>query len=265
MSNKKIKYYKKYQANGNDFIIFSDELDKNFLSKKIEFPENEIKKLCNRHFGIGADGFIILRKHKDFDFYFEFYNSDGSRASMCGNGARAAVAEADSKLKKTEYNFIADDGIHHAKILKNKQISISIKNVNDYKIFEDGYFIDTGVPHFVIFVNNISELNVNELGKQISNERRFIPERTNVNFVEKQNENYYISTFERGVEAETLSCGTGTVAAAIAINLKENDNTKNYHIISKGGSLFVDFEKNDNSFINIYLSGAVTKVFDTKL
>ena len=248
--------FTKYEGNGNDFIIIDD--------RKEEFSEDNvlmISKLCDRKFGIGADGLILLRKHKVYDFQMIYFNSDGNESSMCGNGGRCLVSYAlqlDIDLKTN--SFLAIDGVHKFKVVDN-EIYLKMNDVKDI-VVKNGYnFLNTGSPHVVQIVENVDEINVYEQGKKI---RRQFQEMNgvNVNFVSFNNDIIKCRTFERGVENETLSCGTGVVAVALYI-FKEKKISDNKIIVStKGGSLSVSFKNDGNSFREIWLKGDINKIFD---
>lgn len=231
----------KYHGAGNDFVMIDG------ISHEITISCEQVRKLCHRNFGIGADGLIILRPDENADFRMEYYNSDGSRATMCGNGARCAVAFADHLGFWGTFNtFSADDGMHHGTIITNHFPSLFIQislYVNDdfSEIGKDSFFINTGVPHFVKFVNDINELDILSEGRKIRFDSRFMPEGTNVNFVRLDllERKIDIRTYERGVEDETLACGTGITAAALAAHYALGWSFP-IDVRAKGGELIVD-------------------------
>ena len=248
--------FTKYEGNGNDFIIIDD--------RKEEFSEDNvlmISKLCDRKFGIGADGLILLRKHKSHDFQMIYFNSDGNESSMCGNGGRCLVSYAlqlDIDLKTN--SFLAIDGVHKFKVVDN-EIYLKMNDVKDI-VVKNGYnFLNTGSPHVVQIVENVDEINVYEQGKKI---RRQFQEMNgvNVNFVSFNNDIIKCRTFERGVENETLSCGTGVVAVALYIFKKKKISDNKIIVSTKGGSLSVSFKNDGNSFREIWLKGDINKIFD---
>ena len=248
--------FTKYEGNGNDFIIIDD--------RKEEFCEDNalmISKLCDRKFGIGADGLILLRKNKAYDFQMIYFNSDGNESSMCGNGGRCLVSYAlqlDIDLKTN--SFLAIDGVHKFKVVDN-EIYLKMNDVKDI-IVKNGYnFLNTGSPHVVQIVENVDEINVYEQGKKI---RRQFQEMNgvNVNFVSFNNDIIKCRTFERGVENETLSCGTGVVAAALYVFKKKKISDNKIIVSTKGGSLSVSFKNDGNSFREIWLKGDINKIFD---
>ena len=248
--------FTKYEGNGNDFIIIDD--------RKEEFSEDNvlmISKLCDRKFGIGADGLILLRKHKVYDFQMIYFNSDGNESSMCGNGGRCLVSYAlqlDIDLKTN--SFLAIDGVHKFKVVDN-EIYLKMNDVKDI-VVKNGYnFLNTGSPHVVQIVENVDEINVYEQGKKI---RRQFEEMNgvNVNFVSFNNDIIKCRTFERGVENETLSCGTGVVAVALYIFKKKKISDNKIIVSTKGGSLSVSFKNDGNSFREIWLKGDINKIFE---
>lgn len=261
--------FSKYQGTGNDFIMIDN--------RELLFNKNnaEIAALCHRRFGIGADGVILLQNNADCDFEMVYYNADGSLGSMCGNGGRCAVRFAHHLgLFKRKTNFLAVDGTHQAE-LKKKEICLKMKDVSHIEYNEENgyFFLDTGSPHYVEWVRDLEKYEVFSKGKAIRNNDRFREKGTNVNFIEKTDE-YLINirTYERGVEDETLACGTGSVAAALVFSLKNDTKiaftTGDFDIIVKtlGGHLAVSFTKTGkDTFENIYLSGGAEKVFEGEI
>ena len=248
--------FTKYEGNGNDFIIIDD--------RKEEFSEDNvlmISKLCDRKFGIGADGLILLRKHKVYDFQMIYFNSDGNESSMCGNGGRCLVSYAlqlDIDLKTN--SFLAIDGVHKFKVVEN-EIYLKMNDVKDI-VVKNGYnFLNTGSPHVVQIVENVDEINVYEQGKKIRRQFKDM-NGVNVNFVSFNNDIIKCRTFERGVENETLSCGTGVVAVALYIFKKKKISDNKIIVSTKGGSLSVSFKNDGNSFREIWLKGDINKIFD---
>lgn len=249
--------FDKYQGAGNDFIIIDNRDGKQNLSCQ------EISTLCDRRFGIGADGLILVEKSDIADFAMKFYNSDGKTASMCGNGGRCIAKYAfDHKIAGKNMIFSAEDGIHEASIINDESVKIKMIDVNGITIFDDGMWTNTGVPHFVKFVDDINNVNVKTEGRKLADDKRFAPDRTNVNFTDKAH-GYRIATYERGVEGETLACGTGTVATALCINAKYSISSP-IDILAKGGLLKVYFEKKNCEYKNIWLEGPAIKVFEGK-
>lgn len=249
--------FSKYHGTGNDFIIIDG------ISNKIKLDSTTIKRMCNRRFGIGADGLMIIQNSEDYDFSMVYYNSDGNEGSMCGNGGRCIVDFAGKMgLISNTSIFEAIDGIHEAYILEDDIVKLKMNEVEGVRKYNDGWFLNTGSPHFVKQISDISSLNIDIEGKKLRYDSRFAPEGTNVNFYEIKDGEVFARTYERGVEAETLSCGTGAVAMGIVIMYNNYIETKPIIINTKGGKLQVEGIKRDNKFTEIYLTGSVVKVFE---
>lgn len=253
----KIKFYK-YQGVGNDFILIDNR-------EKIsnELTVQHIKKMCDRHFGIGADGLMLLNEKKGVDFEMIYFNADGNEGSMCGNGGRCIAQFASNMgIKKNEYTFSAVDGVHKAQVDLEKKVSLEMNNVSGVEFSLDHYVLNTGSPHYVKFVSVADEVNVVAEGRKIRNSKAFAEKGINVNFVETLGDDHiYVRTYERGVEDETLSCGTGVTASALMAAHNENG-FNHVDVKTKGGNLSVEFDKiNDSEFKNIWLSGPATFVF----
>ncbi|QSE98622.1 diaminopimelate epimerase [Fulvivirga lutea] len=244
----------KYQATGNDFILLDN------TSNDINHSVDLAKKLCDRKFGIGSDGLIVIQNHPDYDFEMVFYNPDGSQ-SLCGNGSRCAVNFAKKLgLISSSTTFLAHDGPHEASILEDGIVKLKMSDVHSVREMDDGIFIDTGSPHLVDFVFNHKTINVFKEGKSIRNNNTFKEKGVNVNFVEVEGNTIHVRTYERGVEDETLSCGTGVTAAALASSGKGLKSP--IAIKTKGGELEVAFQKvSETEFKNIYLIGPALEVF----
>lgn len=260
-----IQFYK-YQGAGNDFIIIDAQEVNPFA--RIADPGSMISFLCDRRFGIGADGLMLLSAHPKYDFEMVYYNADGKEGSMCGNGGRCMVAFANHLgIIEDETIFLAVDGIHHAKIQSQQgnrfEVSLEMKEVLEIIQMGDDLFLDTGSPHFIRFVDNIDEVDVYGLGREIRNAPPFNQQGTNVNFAQIDKDTIHIRTYERGVEDETLACGTGITAVAIAAFAKGHKQKNNlYKIKAKGGYLLVNFDASTkNTFKNIRLQGRATQVF----
>ena len=252
-----ITFYK-YQGTGNDFVMIDN--------RENIFPKDDIKrieKLCDRRFGIGADGLILLENDSETDFRMVYYNSDGNESSMCGNGGRCLVAFAKSKnVINNEADFIATDGLHHATIAENGIVSLQMKDVDELKIENDYVFLNTGSPHHVSMVEDLENYDVKNNGASIRYSDLYGKVGSNVNFVKQISENHFaVRTYERGVENETLSCGTGATAVAIAMNAIGKTNSNQIQLDVEGGKLDVSFEKRDNKFTNVFLKGPATFVF----
>jgi diaminopimelate epimerase len=253
----KLIFYK-YHGTGNDFII----IDKR--ENPIELNKEQVNKLCNRRFGIGADGLMLMNAHADYDFEMIYYNSDGNFGTMCGNGGRCMIQFAYHRgLHKSEYFFKAADGEHKATIESNGWIDLKMKDVNEVEVvsFTD-FILNTGSPHYIKPVSDVEVVDVVHEGRDIRNSKRFIQEGINVNFVQaREDENIYVRTYERGVEDETLSCGTGVTASALIFAHNENGFNR-VNIKTPGGNLAVEFDKiNDTSFKDIWLCGPAVFVF----
>lgn len=253
-----LKFYK-YQGTGNDFVMIDNR--QNF------FPKNDtklIERLCDRRFGIGADGLILLENDNSTDFRMVYYNSDGNESSMCGNGGRCLVAFAKSlNVINNGATFIATDGLHHAIIDENGIVSLQMKDVDEVKIDSEYVFLNTGSPHHVTLVNDLEHYNVKENGAEIRYSDLYGKAGSNVNFVNQISENHFrLRTYERGVEDETLSCGTGATATAIAMNVIGKTKSDAIDIDVEGGKLKVTFEKTDKGFEKVFLIGPATFVFE---
>lgn len=246
----KIKFYK-YQGTGNDFVMI-DNRTSFFPKSDVEF----INKLCERRFGIGADGLILLENDKKLDFKMVYYNADGRESTMCGNGGRCIVAFAKELgvVDKNKVQFNAIDGLHDA-VIEGNVVKLQMNtDENIEQIGKETFFLNTGSPHVVKVVNAMPEDFIVE-AKKIRHNERFNTEGVNVNFVVKEKDTYYIRTFERGVEDETFSCGTGAVAAGIV--LKNKLNKKIFNLKTKGGQLDVIFEQN-----TVFLKGLAQKIYE---
>lgn len=251
----------KYHGAGNDFLIGDNR------NGECDFDTRFISRICDRHIGFGADGIMFLENSNKADFSMKYYNSDGSGGMMCGNGGRCIVAFA-SDLGYTSFNFEAPDGLHRAEMLKTgnpKIVRLKLKDVSDVvKISNSEYFLDTGTKHYVSFVSRLGNYDVVGEGRVIRNAPRFAPEGTNADFVEVSKDKLLIRTFEKGVEGETLACGTGIVASAIASYMKgvapvktDTDGRCYYRLKARIDELSVDFyaSSDKSSFSDIWLTG----------
>ena len=250
----------KYQGAGNDFIIIDGRDKKPVLDYLI------IKKLCDRKFGIGADGLMILKARKGFDFSMAYYNSDGLEGSMCGNGGRCILAYAQKiGITKKRLHFLAIDGSHEGEIINQENevslVRLKMTDVAQFKTSSNYYEIDTGSPHYINFTNKLKSKDVFKEGKDIRNNDLFKEKGINVNFVEEAPDYLFVRTYERGVENETLSCGTGVTASALAYAIKNNIEKGNINIKTLGGNLKVSFVKKGNVFKDVWLEGPATFVF----
>ena len=247
----------KYQGTGNDFVILDNR------SENISLTTAQVRDLCDRRFGIGGDGLMLLNPIKGYDFEMKYYNADGKESSMCGNGGRCLVKFAyDLGIHKNNYFFTAIDGEHEANIRDNGWVYLKMKNVYGIQEKHSGSVLDTGSPHYVKNVVQVSGYDVFKEGKEIRYSNDFTREGINVNFTEVLNDKeIFVRTYERGVEDETLSCGTGVTAAALVF--AHNDNGFNrMEVKTLGGHLAVEFDKTgEDTFENIWLCGPAEFVF----
>jgi len=256
--------FRKYHGAGNDFILI-DETE--FIYNDNELNEKKIIQLCDRRFGIGADGLMRLQRAESYDFRMIYYNADGKESSMCGNGGRCITRFAyDLGLISDHAHFIAIDGEHDAYITDKEMgiINLKMKDVDGIEESDDQSFLNTGSPHVVLFRKGIENIDVYIEGRKIRNSDKYAPNGTNVNFVEIDKElNITARTFERGVEGETLACGTGATAIAIASWFRNKEIEKPIQVRMRGGMLKVNFNcENGKSFNNIWLEGPTEHVFD---
>ena len=225
-----------------------------------------INRLCDRNFGIGADGLILLQNDNELDFRMVYFNSDGNESTMCGNGGRCIIRFAnDLDVASDKMTFNAIDGLHHG-VVDGKVIRLQMIDVNEVEDHDRYLFMNTGSPHHVQFVDNVESVNVYEEGKTIRNGAPYFEKGSNVNFVEVlPNNTLKIRTYERGVEDETLACGTGITAAAISAYVKNLVDKKDIEIKAVGGNLSVNFEENNHNFVNVWLNGPAVKVFEGEI
>ena len=251
----------KYQGTGNDFIIFDNRNN----AGNGHFTTEEIKHLCDRRFGIGADGLMLLENATGYDFAMKYYNSDGREGTMCGNGGRCMVRFAyDLGIHKTSYKFLAPDGVHVAEMDLNGVVRLKMKDVSKVDMPEsDQYVLDTGSPHFVKFMENVNKHDVTREGQSIRYNKKYADKGgINVNFVQNIDDHtIFVRTYERGVEAETYSCGTGVTASALMAAHNEVGFNQ-VDVQTLGGKLSVEFDKIDEErYSNIWLSGPAEFVF----
>ena len=253
-----IKFHK-YQGTGNDFVVLDNRnMEYQALSSK------QVRFLCDRRFGIGADGLMILNQKNGYDFEMTYYNADGGESSMCGNGGRCLVKFAnDLGIKREMYRFVAVDGEHEAEIDPDGIVSLKMQNVKGIKRFHGDFKLDTGSPHYVKMVSDVMDYDVFKKGREIRYSSMFAEEGINVNFVEqKENDEIIVRTYERGVENETLSCGTGVTAAALVCYHNENGFNE-VTVMTRGGKLTIEYDRvNDDTYENIWLCGRAEKVFE---
>jgi len=247
----------KYQGTGNDFVIIDNR--QNQFDKA---NANLIANLCDRRFGIGADGLILLENHDDLDFKMLYFNADGNESSMCGNGGRCITYFANYLgIIDIKATFGAIDGIHHA-VVEGELIKLQMQDVSNIQDYNGHLFLDTGSPHYIKLSQEIETLDIKQEGAKIRYSKRYKEEGVNVNFVEKVNdETFFVRTYERGVENETLSCGTGVTAVALAMHYIGETEKNLITLNTKGGNLKVSFKKQGNSYVNIWLIGSVTQVY----
>ncbi|MCU7613407.1 diaminopimelate epimerase [Chryseobacterium sp. GMJ5] len=252
-----MEFYK-YQGTGNDFIMI-DNRDGQFPKDK-----NLVEKLCDRRFGIGADGLILLENEDHYDFKMVYYNSDGGESTMCGNGGRCLVAFAFFlDLFEGRCTFVAADGEHEAEI-HNGIVKLKMIDVDMISYDGEDAVLNTGSPHYVKYVEDIGHYNVSAEGYAIRNSETYKENGINVNFVEKLNDDeIFVRTYERGVEEETYSCGTGVTASALTFIQKNHLNPVKVQTL--GGPLKVYAEKTGNSFTQIWLEGPAKQVFKGKI
>ncbi|OYX84157.1 MAG: diaminopimelate epimerase [Flavobacteriales bacterium 32-34-25] len=253
-----IQFYK-YQGTGNDFVMIDNRSE--------FFPKEDIKlieRLCDRRFGIGADGLILLENDVTTDFKMVYYNSDGNQSTMCGNGGRCLVAFAkqlDVIGDTTSFNAI--DGLHHASVDQDGIVSLQMIDVDGIKVNPDYSFLNTGSPHHVQLVDDLEHYNVKENGAAIRYGELYGKTGSNINFVKKIDDSTFaLRTYERGVEDETLACGTGATAAAIAMNAIGQTDLTAINMNVEGGKLSVSFEKEGNKYVNVFLNGPAKFVFE---
>jgi len=249
----------KYQGTGNDFVVIDNR--KKSISKN---DTKLFKRLCDRRFGIGADGLMLLElaENQEDDFTMVYFNADGNESSMCGNGGRCLVAFANFLgIVDDKATFTAIDGKHHAEI-KDGLVHLQMQNVSEIENHKSHLFLDTGSPHHVTMVEGLSGYDVTNIGREIRNGAPYYDAGSNVNFVEKRNENSFaVRTYERGVEDETLSCGTGVTAVALSMHATKVTSDNKINVQTQGGELKVTFEKTNNGYQDIFLIGPAEQVF----
>ena len=250
--------FEKYQGAGNDFVIIDDR-EETFPNKETDL----IQKICDRHFGIGADGFILMRTSDLSNFKMLYFNSDGQPSSFCGNGSRCLYAFAQKhSVVGSEGTFETLDGIHKASRKDDHLISIQMEDISDIEKSDTSVFLDTGSPHHIEFVDDVSKVNVKQRGAAIRYGYPYFKAGSNANFVQKLNKKKFkIRTYERGIENETLACGTGAVAAAIAAHFTELTSMDTIIIHAVGGELQVSFVVESGIYKNIHLTGPADFVF----
>jgi len=253
-------HFYKYQGTGNDFIILD-----NRKSDYSYITNDQVRRLCDRRFGVGADGLMLLNEKAGYDFEMKYYNADGKEGSMCGNGGRCMIKFAyHLGIHREMYSFMAVDGEHEAEIDPDGIISLKMKDVKGIKKFHSDFILDTGSPHYVKMVSDVMNFDVYKKGHEIRYSKEFEEEGINVNFVEQLEEvdKILVRTYERGVEDETYSCGTGLTAAALVCFHNENG-YNDVKVKTLGGTLTVEYDRiDDDQYINIWLCGPAEKVFE---
>lgn len=249
--------FKKYHGAGNDFIMIDNRSAILTHDMSVLF-----ERLCDRHFGIGADGIILYENHPELDFRMVYFNSDGRESSMCGNGGRCIVKYAHDMgfVEKTALVFEAIDGVHQAR-LTNDGVELQMRDVPSIEAVGEGYVIDTGSPHFVAFKQEIEGDDFVEKAQRIRNGYRYKAEGINVNFVLEREDVLELRTYERGVENETLSCGTGVTASAL-VYMDKNERDGEIAVKARGGNLKVRAKRTDKGFENIWLIGPAALSFE---
>lgn len=252
--NVKVPFYK-YHGAGNDFVI----IDRSEVP--FELSANQIKQICERRYGIGADGLMFYDSHNQLDFKMTYFNSDGSESSFCGNGARCIVQFGIDHKGLSETISFDFKGTPLGAKRKDDLIEINMSNVSRVeRLDNDNLFLDTGSPHQIVWVSEVDKIDVESEGRALRHS--FSPAGCNVNFVELLGEDKLaIRTYERGVEAETHACGTGITAAAIAAYFDQKIATTEIELNALGGTLRVRFEPSNSGFVNIYLTGPAIQVF----
>ena len=247
--------FTKYQGTGNDFVIIDLTKD------EFKFSVNQIKKICDRKYGIGADGLILISNHNRVSFEMKFFNPDGS-ASFCGNGSRCAVLYCFHQgIVQSNCSFITNDGIHQGQVLEDENIKISIKSpVLVDKLTNGDFEVNTGSPHYVQIANSIDNIDFQKHCKSIRNNDKYFQNGINVNLVKVEDDFLDMRTYERGVEDETLSCGSGVTATALAIAY-ENKIENSLFVETRGGKLKVNFDRTENNFEKVFLTGPAKFVF----
>ncbi len=246
----------KYQGTGNDFVMIDN--------REGFFPKDNVDLvsfLCDRRFGIGADGLILLEDDKERDFKMVYYNADGRQGTMCGNGGRCIAAFAHNLgLVGQNISFMAVDGLHNATIAKD-MVSLEMQDVKEIRQKENSLFLDTGSPHHVQLVDGLKELDVRKEGAKLRY-GLYGEQGSNINFVDQAGEDTFnVRTYERGVEDETFSCGTGVTAVALAMYHSGKTNSDSVKIVTPGGDLQVKFKSHANGYEQIWLTGPARLVF----
>jgi diaminopimelate epimerase len=249
--------FRKYEAAGNDFIMIDDRVE--------QFDTNDQKlvaRLCDRHFGIGADGLILIRELEGYDYRMVYFNADGQEGSFCGNGGRACFHFARALgIVEEEARFMAYDGMHDVRRTEDGRVALQMRDVHGIEEHEDHFILDTGSPHWVELAENLEELDVVCEGRKRRNRKEHIEVGINVNFIEKKEDHFLIRTYERGVEDETLACGTGITASALSLAVKMGWDEGRLMLKARGGEVEVSFRRSGNGFTDIWLIGPAKLVY----
>ena len=253
-----MKFYK-YQGTGNDFVMIDN--------RDLLFPKWDttfVASICHRRFGVGADGLILLENDPNYDFRMVYYNADGAQSTMCGNGGRCVVAFARKLgVIDRETHFVAVDGAHRAFITAEGEVRLQMQNVAEVSVFPDYVFLNTGSPHHVQWVKDVEAVDVKAEGAALRYGSLYADKGgSNINFVSVADEGFKVRTYERGVEDETYSCGTGATAVALALFQTQRTDQKELTLYTRGGNLKVSFQRVGEGYANVWLSGPATFVFE---
>lgn len=253
--------FNKYEGAGNDFVLIQNNPSLIDHSDKLL-----ISKLCDRRFGIGADGLMLIEDYVGYDFRMHYFNSDGSAGAMCGNGARCAAHFAMRHMTGfRDLSFMAGDGPHTAQPVGPGTTEISITDVREIRETPDGILVNTGVPHLVVFTEDNRDSDMVAFGRKLRWSPLYSPEGVNVNLASIIDGKLYVRTYERGVEDETLACGTGITATAIAAARIGKNVTNETEVIARGGTLHVRFTLTEEGASGIFLTGPATFVFSGEI
>jgi diaminopimelate epimerase len=254
-----LQFYK-YQGTGNDFVMIDNRIG------SIKLTESQVAFLCNRKYGIGADGLILLELDDSAPFKMVYYNADGKESSMCGNGGRCISHFAGLlKVAESKGSFIAIDGWHEFELKANDEVKLKMNDVNTIQKDGDAFVLNTGSPHYVTFDDDLLELDLLNSAHAVRYNATYAAQGINVNFVEIKNGQFFMRTYERGVEDETFSCGTGTVAVALTLAETGNQMVSPIVINTYGGQLKVHFKKIGAEYSDIWLEGPAKLVYEGQI
>ena len=256
--------FSKYHGAGNDFILIDDR-DAVFPVLSPELEQELVQKLCHRRFGIGADGLILVRNSGEVDFEMRYFNADGAPGSLCGNGGRCVSRFVTDRgiIKASELHFLASDGLHRSVVLEDGQVDLEMHSPASIEQRGSDFVVDTGSPHYIRWAEDLDTMDVLGKGRAIRHSEEYDAEGINVNFIEVAGQSIRIRTFERGVEAETLACGTGAVAAAVAASLEQGlSGAQRWPVQAMGGLLQVSFRQQGSAFEDVHLIGPAEYVFE---